>query len=252
MRDQDKTKKQLVGELAELRQRIVELEAAETKCKDMEEQLRASLREKKVMLGEIHHRVRNNLQIIYALLNLQTQNVPDGQGREVLLETRARVHSMALVHNQLYRAPDLGQIDFAAYVQTLTSHLFNVYQITPGRVTLELDIDNVCLEPNQAIPCGMIINELVTNALKHAFPMDEGRVNSAEGRHSIGIAFHSNAEGGYELLVSDNGVGLPTGFEFSARETVGMLLISTYARELEATVEWDDEGGTTCRVMFGE
>ena len=210
----------------------------------MEEQIRASLREKEVMLGEIHHRVRNNLQVICALLDLQAYSTQDEQASEALRETRVRVGSMALVHEQLYRASNLAQIDFAAYVQTLTFNLFQAYQMVPGHVTSKLDVDDAPLEVDKAIPCGFIINELVTNALKHAFPLDR------EGENEIYIAFHRTAEDEYELVVRDNGVGLPVDFQFPTRETVGMLLIGAYSRELKATVEWQSNGDTTCRVVF--
>jgi PAS domain S-box-containing protein len=215
-----------------------------TERKRMEEQIQASLREKEVMLGEIHHRVRNNLQVICALLDLQARSTQDEQASEALRETRLRVGSMALVHEQLYRASDLAQIDFAAYLQTLASNLFQAYQMAPGRVTLNLDVDNALLEVDKAIPCGFIVNELVTNALRHAFPVDR------DGENEICIAFHRTAAGECELVVRDNGVGLPVDFQFPTRETIGMLLIGAYSRELKATVAWQSDGGTTCRVVF--
>jgi PAS domain S-box-containing protein len=215
-----------------------------TERKQMEEQIRASLWEKEVMLGEIHHRVRNNLQVICALLDLQALNTQDEQAREALRESRLRVGSMMLVHEQLYRAPDLAQIDFAAYVETLAANLFRAYQVTPGHVTLKLDVNDAFLKVDQAIPCGSIVAELVTNALKHAFPA------GGEGENEICIAFHRTAGGECEVVVRDNGVGLPADFQFPTRETVGMLLIGAYSREIKATVEWQSDGGTTCRVVF--
>ena len=233
VRDDDGNPESLLGTVIDITER-----------KRMEEQIRASLREKEVMLGEIHHRVRNNLQVICALLDLQAYSTQDEQASEALRETRVRVGSMALVHEQLYRASNLAQIDFAAYVQTLTFNLFQAYQMVPGHVTSKLDVDDAPLEVDKAIPCGFIINELVTNALKHAFPLDR------EGENEIYIAFHRTAEDEYELVVRDNGVGLPVDFQFPTRETVGMLLIGAYSRELKATVEWQSNGDTTCRVVF--
>jgi PAS domain S-box-containing protein len=215
-----------------------------TEHKQMEEQIRAALREKEVMLGEIHHRVRNNLQVICALLDLQALNVQDEQAREALRESRLRVGSMMLVHEQLYRAPDLAQIDFATYVETLAANLFRAYQVTPGHVTLKLDINDAFLKVDQAIPCGSIVAELVTNALKHAFPAGK------EEENEICITFRRTAGGECEVVVRDNGVGLPADFQFPTRETVGMLLIGAYSREIKATVEWQSDGGTTCRVTF--
>jgi two-component sensor histidine kinase len=151
---------------------------------------------------------------------------------------------MALVHEQLYGTPDLAQIDFAAYVQDLTVNLLGAYRVTPDQIALKVDVGDVFLEVDQAIPCGLIVTELVTNVLKHAFPA--GR----DGEKEIRVAFDRTAGGAYELVVSDNGVGLPAGFEFPTRDSVGMLLLNAHARGLKATVEWESDGGTTCRVVF--
>jgi PAS domain S-box-containing protein len=213
-----------------------------------EERIRASLREKEVMLREIHHRVRNNLAVISSLLDFQARYTQDEQAQEALHESRSRVHSMALVHAQLYRTPDLAQIDFAVYVQTLTENLFAACQVVSGGASLQLDISDVPLEVDQAIPCGLIITELVTNALKHAFPVN--RKDDGAEENEIRVVFHPTAEGEYELVVSDNGVGLPPGFEFPSRDTLGLFLISAYVRELKGTVEWHTDEGTTCRILF--
>jgi PAS domain S-box-containing protein len=219
-----------------------------TELKQAEERIRASLREKEVMLREIHHRVRNNLAVISSLLDFQARYTQDEQAQAALHESKSRVHSTALVHTQLYRTPDLAQIDFAAYVQTLTENLFAAYQVVPGGATLQLDISDVPLEVDQAIPCGLIITELVANALKHAFPVN-GKNEGAE-EHEIRVVFHPTTEGEYELVVSDNGVGLPSSFEFPSRDTLGLFLISAYARGLKGTVEWHADEGTTCRILF--
>ena len=219
-----------------------------TDRKQAEEQLWASLREKEVMLREIHHRVRNNLAVISSLLDFQARYSQDEHAQEALHESRNRVHSMALVHEQLYRTPDLAQIDFAAYVRSLAENLFAAYQVVSSGVTLQLDVSDVLLEVGQAIPCGLIITELVTNALKHAFPVN--RESDGPGENEIRVVFRPTAGGEYELLVSDNGIGLPPGFEFPSRDTLGLFLVSAYTRELKGTITWHTDEGTMCRVVF--
>jgi PAS domain S-box-containing protein len=214
-----------------------------------EEQIRASLREKWAMLAEIHHRVRNNLQIIASLLNFQATFAQDGQIGEALHEIQNRVRSMALIHEQLYQAPDLAQIDFADYVQTLTASLFAAYCVDPVPViTLQLDMQDVFLEIKEAVPCGLLINELVSNALMHAFPVTRDWPQGFTGE--ISVSFRTTGEGEYTLVVSDNGIGLPIDFEFPTEDTLGLLLVGMLVRQLGGSVEWAGDGGTTCRVTF--
>jgi two-component sensor histidine kinase len=152
---------------------------------------------------------------------------------------------MMIVHDQLYRTPDLAQIDFAAYLHTLTSNLIEAYQVTPGHVTLDLEVDDIVLKVDQAIPCGLMVTELVTNALKYAFPVDQ------EGERIIRVVCHRTAAGQCELVVSDNGIGLPEDFRFPTKDTVGMLLLEAHARGLKATIEWRNDQGTACYILFG-
>jgi PAS domain S-box-containing protein len=220
-----------------------------THRKRMEEQLKASLREKEAMLVEIHHRVRNNLQVITSLLDFQAASAQNEQVSELLRESVDRVRSMALIHSQLYQAPDLARIDFADYVKALTANLMDAYRVDPVPVvTLQLDVQDIFLEVREAIPCGLLINELISNALKYAFPATSDWPRGFTGE--IGFSFRATDEGEYTLVVSDNGVGLPTDLELSNENTLGMLLTNTLVRQLGGSVEWDDEGGTTCRVVF--
>jgi PAS domain S-box-containing protein len=215
----------------------------------MEEQLRAALREKEALLQEIHHRVKNNFQIVSSLLDFQANYVQDEQALGVLREGQGRLQTMALIHEQLYRAPDLAQIDFSDFLQTLTADLFATYRVGLARVvTLRLDVRDVLLEVKQAVPCGLLINELVTNALKHAFPPTVDLPSDLPGE--ICVTFRPAAGGEYELIVSDNGAGLPPDFEFLGGDTLGMFLIDTFARQLKGAVEWRGDAGTTCRIVF--
>jgi PAS domain S-box-containing protein len=215
-----------------------------TERRRAEDRIRASLREKEVMLAEIHHRVKNNLQVISSLLDFQADYVRDGRTVSALRDSQHRIQSMSLVHEQLYQAPDLARIDFADYVQTLTADLLVAYRVDSAPVALKLDIEDVFLEVGTAIPCGLLINELVSNALKHAFP-DRDRGSEREIRVTLQ---REGAE--VALVVSDNGVGLPSGFECPSEDTLGMFLIETFVEQLGGKIEWRNDGGTTCRVLF--
>jgi PAS domain S-box-containing protein len=220
-----------------------------THRKRAEEQLKVSLREKEAMLVEIHHRVRNNLQTITSLLDFQASLAEDEQVGELLRDSIGRVRSMALIHNQLYQAPDLARIDFAGYVETLTTSLFAAYRVDPvPRISLKLDVHDVFLEIREAIPCGLLINELISNALKHAFPASWEWPLEFSGE--IRVSFRTCGEGRYLLVVSDNGVGLPADFQFPGKDTVGMLLTHTIVKQLGGSVEWHSEEGTTCRILI--
>jgi PAS domain S-box-containing protein len=208
-----------------------------------EEALRATLREREALLAEIHHRVKNNLQVVSSLLDFQIDYVQNEQAIEALRDSKQRIRSMALVHDRLYGAPDLARIDFADYVNGLTADLFSVYRASPVSIALQLDVEGVSLPVKQAITCGLLVNELASNALKHAFP--DGDREAAE----ICVALHEEGHT-ITLTMSDNGAGLPPDFQFPSEETLGMLLIETFVEQLEGTIEWQGDGGTTCRVVF--
>ncbi len=219
-----------------------------TDRKQVEEQLRAALKEKEAMLAEIHHRVKNNLQVISSLLNFQAAYAQNEQAIAALHDSQRRLQSMALIHEQLYYTPDLAQIDFTTYVQTLVSDLFAAYQTNTRRVSLKLDVHDVSLTIKDAIPCGLLLNELVSNALKHAFPPD--KTNSSDRSAVIEVALIPTAAGTYTLTVADNGVGLPPDFSFPNTRSLGLRLIDLFSRQLKGTVEWQSKNGTTCRITF--
>ena len=208
-----------------------------------EAKIEGALREKEVLLKEIHHRVKNNMQIISSLLNLQAKRVTSREAADILRRSQSRVRSMALIHEALYQSEDLARIDFHRYIRNLADDLFTLYSVKRGAVKLGIDVDNICLDINTAIPCGLVINELVSNSLKHAFP------NDREGE--IRIGFRSGKDGGMILTVSDNGVGFPN-LDFRDTETVGLQLVTTLVAQLGSTIELDRNGKTTFRMRFRE
>jgi two-component sensor histidine kinase len=213
-----------------------------TERKKGDEMLKSSLREKEVLLREIHHRVKNNLQIISSLLNLQKSDCQNADTKEVLTECQNRVRSMALIHEKLYETNDLARIDFSTYIHDLTSYLFRSYG-APATIRRKIDSGKVQLNIDTAIPCGLIVHELVSNALKYAFP------NGRSGE----IAIHLGGENGkYLLTVSDNGVGLPKEMNFQSVESLGMRLVNTLTNQLDGRVELESQNGTTFRIWFSQ
>ncbi len=207
-----------------------------------EEKIRASLREKEVLLQEIHHRVKNNMQVISSLIALQAGYTDDAHVHQMFHESQSRIRSMALVHEQLYRSHDLARIDFSKYIHELSSNLMRSYPNAAGRIELELDADAIFLDIDTAIPCGLIINELVSNAFKHAFP------NGREGR--ISLTFKKDLTNRRTLIVRDNGIGFPTDFNVYRTETLGMQLVTSLTAQLNATIGLRQDQGTTFEIRF--
>jgi len=207
-----------------------------------EEQIKASLREKEVLLKEIHHRVKNNLQVISSLLNLQSRYIEDQSVLELFQESQNRVRSMALIHEKLYRSQDLARINFAEYIRNLATHLVRSYRASSGPVSLKVDANDVSLSIDAAVPCGLIINELVSNSLKYAFK--DGR----EGE--IRIELRSDRDRQVTLIVADNGVGFPKDLDFRYTESLGMQLVNTLTNQLDGTVELHSNGGTEFKITF--
>jgi len=195
--------------------RLLQVEVAQRMR--FEEDLTASLEEKEVLLGEIHHRVKNNLQMIISLLGLQGRSVRDPKIADALQDSQSRVRSMALVHEQLYRSGQLSRIDYRDYLQTLAQELMRSYSRENVSVTLSMDVDPVYLGIRTSLPCGLIITELISNCLKHAF--SEGIPGE------IHVEFHQVSAHAYRLKVSDNGKGLPEGFDYREAESLGLRLV---------------------------
>jgi PAS domain S-box-containing protein len=213
-----------------------------TQRRAADEKIRASLREKEVLLQEIHHRVKNNLQVVSSLLSLQSRGVLDEDTRQKFKESQNRVHSMALIHEQLYQSPSLSEINYPQYIRQLAAHLFRSYRVSSSRIELQTYIDDLRLGVDVAVPCGLIINELVSNSLKYGFPNGRGGV--------IRIELHRQPEGRATLSVVDNGVGLPEEVGFWNTQTLGLRLVGTLVKQLEGNVEVDRSKGTSVHVTF--
>jgi PAS domain S-box-containing protein len=207
-----------------------------------EERLRASLREKEVLLKEVHHRVKNNLQLISSLLSLQAGQSKDGAVVEALVECQNRVRTMALVHENLYRSADLAYVRFAGHVERLCAHLFRSYNVNPERIALDLGVGDATLDLDRSVRCGLIINELVTNAIKHGFP--DGR----SGR--IAVRLDAGADRWYTLIVSDDGVGPPPSFELGRLDSLGLQLVADLTEQLGGALSFHRNGGAAFVIRF--
>ncbi len=212
--------------------------------KAAEAQIRTSLQEKEILLREIHHRVKNNLQVISHLLFLQFQHFRDPDVRDLFRESQARIRTMALVHESLYRSDDLSLVDVSQYLQSLTSQIMQSYSLHHSNVGLVVKADPFRMAADTVIPCALIVNELLGNALKHGFP--EARA----GR--VWVTFRALPEGLFTLQVKDDGVGFPEGVDFRQSRTLGMSLVTQLAAQLGADLTLDREGGTTWTLTFRE
>jgi two-component sensor histidine kinase/DNA-binding NarL/FixJ family response regulator len=226
----------------ELRRMNAELTREIGERKRMEEKIRASLAEKEVLLREVHHRVKNNLQIITTLLDLQFENIDDKQALSAIRVSQERIKSMALVHEKLYQTMDLARIDFAGYIESLTIYLCSSHMTDPEQISLTMEVGDVALVIDKAIPCGLIINELVSNSLTHAFP--EGR------KGNVTIRFHADDQGVVTLMVADDGVGLPPGMDFRDTKSMGLQLVTMMTKQLQGEISLLNEGGASFTIRF--
>ena len=215
-----------------------------TERKKAEDTLVTSLREKEVLLKEIHHRVKNNLLVVSNLLEFQSDMFTEPELIKVLDDSRNRIYSMALIHEKLYRSTNLEKINFADYLEDLIDNLFDSYNIQAGQIEFKLDIEPVGLNIETAQPCGLIVNELVSNTLKHAFP------NGRSGIVYLGL--HQNQEDKIILTVRDNGIGFPAGVDFRNVESLGMELVCTLTEQIEGTITLNQENGTLFTLSFSE
>ena len=218
----------------------VKEDITEQKIKD--EKLQNSLKEKELMLREIHHRVKNNLQIISSLLKLQATYITDPIAQEYFRISQDRVKSMALIHQQLYRSTDLSSINFGDYLRHLTTHLFQAYGVNEGNIRLTIDAKNIYIGIDSAIPCGLLINELISNSLKHAFPSNQkGKIN---------IKMEPIEDNKYVLVISDNGIGFPDNIDYRNTKSLGMQLVITLTEQIDGKIELIKDNGTTFKITF--
>jgi two-component sensor histidine kinase len=217
------------------------------KHREAEGQIRKSLKEKEVLLKEIHHRVKNNLQIIHSMLNLQMPHFKDARAIELFKESQNRVYTMALIHEKLYQSKSLAGIDLAEYVHSLVAYLFLSYGAVEGAVGAKVSIRDVDLELDKVIPVALIINELVSNALKHGFPDIVAR---RDGAGEIRVDLRRGSDRGVRLMVSDNGAGFPKSFDVEQCQSLGLKLVRVLARQLNGDIELCTEGKTEFIITF--
>jgi PAS domain S-box-containing protein len=209
--------------------------------KRSKQHLEASLAEKEVLLKEVHHRVKNNLQVIASLLRLQSEALPDGRMADVVRESQRRVESMALIHEQLYESGDLRSIDLAAYTDVLAQNLFRAYG-DPARIRLRVVIQHAELAIDEAIPCGLILNELISDAFKHAFPADKAG--------EVAITGQLDAGDQVRIEVRDTGVGIPESVDFRKPKSLGLEIVNILTRQLNGKLELERGSGTLFRLTF--
>jgi two-component sensor histidine kinase len=217
------------------------LQAEIAQRRNAEEAVRHS-REKEVLLQEIHHRVKNNLQIITSLLRMQSRAVQDPACSEALRECQNRVASMALIHDKLYRARDLARVSFGEYVRDLTNNILTSYALPARSVRVRFDIDDLSLSLDYAVPCGLILNELMSNCLKHAFPVGHSG--------TVYIGFHAEGEEELCLVVRDDGVGVPADVDLGRTSSLGWRLIRALVEQLGGVVQCQTAGGTSVEIRF--
>ena len=218
----------------------------QVKINEHTKKLQNSLSEKEVLLKEIHHRVKNNLQVISSLLYLSSKKIKDNATREMFKDSQNRVKSIALVHERLYQSKDLGKIDFREYVSKLLNDLFRSYAVNQSIIKLSININNIFISIDTAVPCGLIINEIVSNSLKYAFPNSE----ETGKEYEININFNISKDKELILEISDNGIGLPEGLDIKKTNSLGLQLVDTLIDQLEGTMEIDRSSGTAFKFKF--
>lgn len=212
-----------------------------TERKLAENALRSSLKEKEVLLKEIHHRVKNNLQIVSSMLSLQREQLSDPHAIELFKESQSRVRSIALFHEKLYQSRDLARVEIAEYLKGLAHGLFATYGVSPDDIVLMVHAEDIPLGVDAAISCGLIVNELVSNSLKHAFP--------AQRKGQVEVSLRS-AGTDVVLEVADNGAGFPVGLDFRSPSTLGLKLVAIFTEQVGGTMDLTREGGTRFSLRF--
>jgi two-component sensor histidine kinase/HAMP domain-containing protein len=209
-----------------------------------EEKINASLQEKEVLLKEIHHRVKNNLQVISSLLYLQSKKIEIKEYKDIFNESQNRIKSMALVHENLYKSDNFAGIELSDYIRSLVNYLIRTYNVNYNKIKQVINIDKIILSIDKSIPFGLIINELVTNSLKYAFnDRDEGLFK---------VEIHKLDSGIIHVSVFDNGVGMPADFDIKKSNSLGLKLVKTLVEQLEGTFQWNSNGGTEFIIEFSE
>ena len=210
--------------------------------KKAEEQIKTALKEKETLLEEIHHRVKNNMAVIASLLKLQSNNIDDERIKEALKESQSRVYAMSAVHETLHGSENLSEIDLKVYLAKITTTIFQTYSVNPDKVKLNYDVERIPISINQASPLGLIINELISNSLKYAFPDDRnGEINVSMKKLDKEL----------ELTVMDDGVGIPDGLDWKNSSTLGLKLVRTLVEnQLDGSIDIENKNGTKFIIKF--
>lgn len=238
-------RKQIEAELIKSREHLEEQVSERTKDLLLaNERLQVVLEEKEMLLKETHHRVKNNLQIISSLFQLQADQSTNRELQSILKECQNRVDSMALIHERLYHSENLANIDFGKYIQELVPDIFHSYTVHSANVALKVEAEEIALGIDTAIPCSLILNELLSNSLKYAFP--HGR------KGNLCVKLCQKEDKDLELTVSDNGIGLPVEVDFSRTKSLGLRLVRILTNQLRGTAEVDRSSGTTFVITFRE
>jgi PAS domain S-box-containing protein len=221
---------------------VVLIDTDITDRKHLEKQLKESLEERGLLLKEIHHRVKNNLQIIISLFNLQSSYISDTVALKALKDGQHRIKSMALIHERFYLSEGLSKIDFDDYIKRLTENLFISYNIDKSKIKFQLDTERVALDIDTAVPCGLIVNELVSNSINHAF-------NGLE-TGEIFISLHPLGESHCRLIIADNGVGFKDGFSFENSDSLGTQLVSALTEQIDGRLSYENKNGLKFTIDF--
>jgi len=220
-----------------------------TEIREADKQIRESLFEKEVLLREIHHRVKNNLASLISLMELQTAHIRDAETIRIFKQLKSQLITMSLVHKNLYQSENLARIDFGEYLRHLINDVFQIFG-TGQHISLRTEISNVFLNIDTAIPCGLIVNEIISNALKYAFPC--GKPCRDESECEISVIFSLYENNRFMLIISDNGAGLPQDIDWRNSKTLGLKLVSMLSHQIRADLDLDIHNGTMFKLIFAE
>jgi two-component sensor histidine kinase len=224
-------------------ERIAEFFALAIHLKNYEEEINKSLEEKDILLREIHHRVKNNLQIISSILRLQSIYIKDEKVSEIIDQNQNRIRSMAMIHEKLYRTTSLTKIDFSDYIRSFVTDTIAIYSVRMDNINVILDLEeNIWLNIETTIPCALIINELISNSIKHAFPRGIGEIK---------VEFKKFGEN-LILIVGDNGIGLPDEVDFLKTDSLGFKIVNSLIMQIDGTIELNKDHGTEFKIKFKE
>jgi len=216
-----------------------------TDLKQAEEKLKYLLKDKEVLIREVHHRVKNNFAVVSSLLGLQSYNIRDKDVKEMFMQSRDRIRSMALLHERFYQSQDLTHINFSEYIRTLADDLFKAYKIDLERISIVAEVEDIVLNVDKVIPCGLIINELISNALKYGFP----KIRTDKGQIKVTLRKINGNE--IELAVMDNGVGLPEDFDIEKNQSLGLKLVTMLAEgQLGGKLKVNGKCGAKFQIQF--